>query len=238
MTGGVVEIAAAGYQAQRGEVGRAVNGFRRESRFEVLAHAGNAENGRHPVGERHVDGVARAEGAEPEKDGRPPRAVDMTLDDRRPDLAGCRRVLVPRRLPGTRLERGHLDRAVGVESQVQQLGIHADGRDPHRYRQRPGERGPAGPRPGGARRRPGRLRRVRLGAGRDAHDGGTGRDEQDPGDPGDPGAQASCRGQGGRRRVTGLRPGHDHAEAGDPPPRRVRQFRRPFPRLPRRCPTQ
>src|SRR6185437_6290557 len=39
MAGGVVESAAAGYQAQRGEVGGAVNGLRREPGFAVLAHA-------------------------------------------------------------------------------------------------------------------------------------------------------------------------------------------------------
>ena len=42
MTGGVVESAAARYQAQGGVVGRPVNAFRREIRFTVLAHAGDA----------------------------------------------------------------------------------------------------------------------------------------------------------------------------------------------------
>jgi len=82
VAGGIVEIAAAGDQAQGGEVGRTVNGLGRESGFEVLAHARHAENGRDPVGERHVDGIPRAQGAEPEKDGRPLSAVDVTLDDR------------------------------------------------------------------------------------------------------------------------------------------------------------
>ena len=82
MAGGVVESAAAGYQAQGGEVGRAVNGFRRESGFDVLAHARDAENGRHPVGEGHVDGVSRPEGPEAEEDGGSSITVEVTFDDR------------------------------------------------------------------------------------------------------------------------------------------------------------
>ena len=82
MAGGVVESAAAGYQAQGGEVGRAVNGFRRESGFDVLAHARDAENSRDPVGEGHIDGVSRPEGPEAEEDGGPLITVDVTFDDR------------------------------------------------------------------------------------------------------------------------------------------------------------
>ena len=100
MTGRVVESAAARYQAQGSVVGRAVNGSRREIGFEVLAHAGDAENSGDPVGERHVDAVPGAEGPQAEEDGRPLIAVDVAFDDRRPDLAGGRRVLVPRRLTG------------------------------------------------------------------------------------------------------------------------------------------
>jgi hypothetical protein len=82
MPGGVVESAAAGYQAQGGEVGRAVNGFCRESGFGVLAHARDAENGRDPVGERHVDDVSRAQRAEAVEHRGPLIAVDVTLNDR------------------------------------------------------------------------------------------------------------------------------------------------------------
>src|SRR5437588_13129066 len=107
MAGGIVERAAAGYQAEGRVAGRAVNGPRGEIGFGVLAYAGDAENGRDPVGERHVDGVPGAEGPEAEKDGRPLAAVDMTFDDRRPELARGRRVLIPGRLAGARFQRRH-----------------------------------------------------------------------------------------------------------------------------------
>jgi len=226
MAGGVVEGAAAGYQAQRGEVGRAINDVGGESGFGVLADARDPEHGRDPVGELHVNGVAPAQRAEAEEDSRPPLAVHVSLDDRRPDLAGRRRVLVPRRLAGVRPDGGDLDRAVGVEPEVQQGRIHADGRDVHRDRKRASQRRPAGRGAGDPRlRRPG-LRRVHLGADRDAHGDGAGQDEHDPGDPGQPGTRA--RRGGGRRGVPRLRPGDDHAEPGNTPPRRVRQCRRPF----------
>src|SRR6476619_5145652 len=115
MAGGEVEGAAAGYQAQRGEVGRAVNGCSREPGFAVLADTRDAEYGRDPVGERHVDGVAMVQGTEPEKDGGASLAVDVSLDDRRPDLARRRRVLVPRCQAGAGPDGRHLDRAVRVE---------------------------------------------------------------------------------------------------------------------------
>ena len=87
--------------------------------FGVLADAGDPEHGRDPVGELHVDGVAPVQGAEAEEDGGALLAVDVPLDDRRPDLAGRRRVLVPRRLACVRRDGGYLDRAVGVEPEVQ-----------------------------------------------------------------------------------------------------------------------
>ena len=212
MAGGVVEGAAAGYQAQGGEVGRAVDGFRRESGFGVLADARDAEHGRDPVGELHVDGVAPVQGAEAEEDGGALLAVDVPLDDRRADLAGRRRVLVPRRLAGVRPDGGHLDRAVGVEPEVQQRGIHADGRDMHRHRERACQRRPAGRGAGDSRLGRRGLRRVHLGADRDAHGGGAGHDEQDPGDSrpsgraGPPGWWAAARTpSAARRRPRGTR---------------------------------
>ena len=87
MAGSVIESAAARYQAEGGVVGRSVNGPRREFVLEVLAHAGDAEDSRDPVGQPHVDAVARAEGAKAEEDRGTLIAVDMAFDDRRPDLA-------------------------------------------------------------------------------------------------------------------------------------------------------
>src|SRR5258706_13499142 len=98
MAGGIVESAAARYQAQSRVVGKAVNGSRREIGFRVLAYAGDAENCGDTVGERHVDAVPGTEGAKPEEHGWPVMAVDVTFDDRRPDLARRRRGLVPCRL--------------------------------------------------------------------------------------------------------------------------------------------
>ena len=43
-----------------------------------------------------------------------------------------------------------------------------------------------------------------------------------------PATRARRPADGGRRGVPRLRPGNDHAEPGDTPPRRVRQCRRPF----------
>ena len=63
MASGVVESAAARYQVKGRVAGRAVNGFRRETGFKVLAHAGDAENSGNPVGEPHVDAIPRAEGS-------------------------------------------------------------------------------------------------------------------------------------------------------------------------------
>src|SRR5580693_10161642 len=77
MPGRIVENATARYQPQRGIVGRAVNGFRREIGFDVLAHAGDPENGRDPVGERHVDGVSGTQRPEAEENRGPLVAVDM-----------------------------------------------------------------------------------------------------------------------------------------------------------------
>src|ERR1039457_3037100 len=112
MTRGVVENAAARYQAQGRVAGCAVNGFRREPEFGVPTYAGDAENSGDPVGERHIDAVPGAEGAQAEEDSRTPIAVEVTFDDRRPDLAGRRRVLVPCRLICLRVKRRYLDHAV------------------------------------------------------------------------------------------------------------------------------
>jgi MFS family permease len=116
MAGGVVECAAAGYQPERRVISRAVNDSGREFGLGVLAHAGHPENGRDSVGECHVYGVSGPERAQPEKDGGAVIAVDVALDDRCPDLAGRRRVLVPRRCAGARGKRRHLDAAVGVQA--------------------------------------------------------------------------------------------------------------------------
>ncbi len=135
MAGGVVESAAASYQAEGRIVGRRVNLFGREIRLKVLAHASDPENSRDAVGEPHVNGVPGAQGTEAEEDSRSLVTVDVTFDDRGPDLAGRRRVLIPCRFTGARLERRDLDRAVGVDAQVQQARVHANGRDIDRYRQ-------------------------------------------------------------------------------------------------------
>src|SRR5450755_3468771 len=100
MAGGVVKNAAARYQVQRRVTGRTVNGSGREVYFGVLPDAGDAENGSHPVGERHVDALPGAEGPEAEEHGGTLVTVDVPLDDRRPPLAGRRRVLVPGRFVG------------------------------------------------------------------------------------------------------------------------------------------
>src|SRR5260370_10215996 len=127
MAGGIVESAAAGYQSEGCVVRRVVNGFRRKTGFGVLAYASDAEHSRDPVGERTLDGVPGAEGPKAEEDSGPLITVDVTFDDRRPDLAGRRRVLVPCRHTGTRFDRRYLDRAVGVDSQVQKFRVHANG---------------------------------------------------------------------------------------------------------------
>src|SRR5215467_1056732 len=89
LAGRVVEGAAARYQAQSREAGRVpVHGFRRELGFQVLTYAGDAENSGDPVGEPHVDEVSRAQRPQPVEDGRALFAVDVTLNDRRPNLAG------------------------------------------------------------------------------------------------------------------------------------------------------
>src|ERR1035438_3926496 len=118
MAGGVVEIAAARYQAESRIVGRRVNLFSREMRFKVLTYASDPENSRDAVGEPHVNDVPGAQGPEAEEDSGPLVTVDVTFDDRGPDLAGRRRVLVPCRFTGARFERGDLDRAVGVDAQI------------------------------------------------------------------------------------------------------------------------
>src|SRR5258708_18444202 len=107
MASGAVESAAARYQVQSRVAGRAVNGSCRETRFEVLAYAGDAEDGGDPVGERHVDPVPRAEGSQAVEDSRPVVAVEVTFDDRRPDLAGRCRVLEPCGLTGPWLNTRH-----------------------------------------------------------------------------------------------------------------------------------
>src|SRR6266571_8682122 len=129
MASGVVESAAARYQVQSRVAGRAVNGSCRETGLKVSAYAGDAEDGGDPVGERHVDPVPGAEGPQAEEHRRAVVAVEVTFDDRRPDLAGRYRVLEPCGLIGRRVKRRDPDRAVGVDSQVQQSGVHANGRD-------------------------------------------------------------------------------------------------------------
>ena len=162
MPGGIVENATARYQPQGGIVGRAVNSSRREMGFEVLTHAGDPENGRHPVGERHVDGVSRTQGPEAEENRRPLIAIDVTFDNRRADLARRRRVFVPRGLTRARDQRRHLDRAVGVESEVQEVGGHADGRNIDGHGHGAPQPGPVTGRCDGPRRRGGWLRGVLL----------------------------------------------------------------------------
>src|SRR5215472_8354891 len=79
--GRVVENAAARYQVRSREAGRAVNGFGRETGFEVLAYAGDAENRGDPVGQPHVDTVPGVKGSQAEENGSSLVAVDMTFDN-------------------------------------------------------------------------------------------------------------------------------------------------------------
>ena len=197
--------------------------YRRETGFEVLAYAGDAENRGDPVGQPHVDTVTGVESPEAEENGGPPVGIDVAFDDRCPHLAGRGGVLVPRGLVGPRVQRRHLDRAVGVDPQVQQFRMHADGRYIHGHRHRAPQRlvGLAPERTENARCHRGRMWRVHLGADRDADGGDPGHDEQDPGQPGHPGPQADRR--PGRRGGPRLRPGHDHAEPGYPLPLHLRQ---------------
>src|SRR5579875_3966279 len=105
VAGRVVEVAAAGDQAEGGVARRAVHGVRRETGLEVFADSGHPEDSGNAVGQRHVDRVPGTERAKPEEDGGTPEAVDMTLDDRRPDLPGRRRVLVPGGKVGASFQR-------------------------------------------------------------------------------------------------------------------------------------
>lgn len=119
MASGVVEIAAAGYQAQSRIPGRSINGFRWEFRFEVLAHAGDAENGGGSVRQPHLNDISRPEASQTKEDARPLIGINVTFDDRHADLAGRRRVLVPRGLTGRRVKRRYPDRAVEVDPEAQ-----------------------------------------------------------------------------------------------------------------------
>ncbi len=65
-----------------------------------------------------------------------------------------------------------------------------------------------------------------LGAESNADSGSPARDEKDAGDSGDPGPEASWR--TGRGRVPALRPIHDHAKPGYPPPLHLPQCRPPL----------
>jgi hypothetical protein len=49
--------------------------------FLVLTYAGDAEHRGDPVGERHLDSVSRAQGAQPEENSRPLTGIDVTFND-------------------------------------------------------------------------------------------------------------------------------------------------------------
>ena len=72
-----------------------------------------------------------------------------------------------------------------------------------------------------------------LGSDRHADSGGTAHDQKGAGHSGKTGTRASRpRGPGRRGSEPALRPGHDHTESGDAPPRRVPQCRLlAFPRV-------
>ena len=70
MTRAEVECATAGDQVKGGVAGRAVNDPGGETQFGVLAYPGDAEDRGDPVGEPHLDPVARAKRPQPEKEGR------------------------------------------------------------------------------------------------------------------------------------------------------------------------
>src|ERR1700733_15347161 len=104
MTSCKVESAPARYQPQRGIPGDSVNSYRREFRFQVLAHTTDTENSGDPVGERHIDHIAGPEGSKAEEDSRPRIGVYVALDDRYAVLTGCFRILVPCRLTRGRVQ--------------------------------------------------------------------------------------------------------------------------------------
>src|SRR5580698_122702 len=134
MAGGVVESAAASYQPQSRIAGLSINSFSRELRFEVLAHSGDAENSGDPVRQPYLDQISGTQAAKPEEDSGPPVGIHVPFNERHADLAGRRRVLVPGSLTRRRVQRWHLDRAVGVDPQMQELRVHADGGDVGGYR--------------------------------------------------------------------------------------------------------
>ena len=91
-----------------------------------LLDPGHGEDRHRPVGAPHVDAVAAVQGPQPEEDPRPGAGVDVPGDDGGADRARPRAAGVPARHRGA---RRHLERAVGVDAEVDQLGPDPDRRD-------------------------------------------------------------------------------------------------------------
>jgi hypothetical protein len=217
MAAGVVEGSAAGNKPQRGIIGGAVDDFRREFILGVFADARDAEDSRDSVGEPHVDAIPRAERAQPVEDGGPQVAVYVALDDGRPRLARCRRVLVPRGLVGAGDERWHREGPVRVEPEAQQARLDADRRDGDGDRQGAAQRRALGL--GGshrARGRGGRGRRVLLGEQGDGDDHRASEEQHDPGETRQPDARTARR--RGRGSELAIRPRHDDTQSANARP--------------------
>lgn len=112
---GLVEAAAAGDQAQLGNVGVAVDGLGGEAGLGDLLGLAHAELGCGAVLSGHLDLVTRGELLEPVEDAGLLVAVDMAQDHGRAGFTGRAGVAVPTGLHGL-LHRRHLDGLVGVEA--------------------------------------------------------------------------------------------------------------------------
>ena len=196
MPGGVVENATACYQPERGIVRRAVNRFRGNR---DLAYSRTPVTRKMAVSRRRAARRWCLPGPGPRaagKDAGPQLLFDVALDTRRRQPGRASPSICTMRPARARDQRRYLYRPVGVEPEVQHRRVHPDGRDGQGYRLRTLQRGAAGRRAVGARRRGRRLRRVHLGRHHDAHGREPAHDEQRSDHPGQPGR--TLTGRGGR----------------------------------------
>jgi hypothetical protein len=220
--GRVVERAAAGDQPQARVPACRVDQARRVRGLGVHPHAGHPEVRRHTVGEPDADPVAGHQRPEPEEHRWPRVPVHVPDDDRRPQLAGCRRVLVPRGELVAGRQVGDRHRATGAITKPQQRRIDTDRgyRDRHRHRTTQLERPRPAGRPGRGRRR---ARRVHLGQ-EDHHD----RDHPETGQrhprQGQEPRPETTAGAPWRLRVSIGRPRQHDSHADDTPPLRLSHF--------------
>src|SRR6201989_1729518 len=121
-----VEDAAAGDQAQLRVRHRAVHRRGRELVLGELLDLGHGEDGHRPVGAAHVDAVTAVQRAQPEEDAGPGAGVDVTGDDGGADRARPRAPGEPARHRGA---RRHLERAVTLDTEVDQPGPDRERRD-------------------------------------------------------------------------------------------------------------